>query len=154
MKLRIERAWKKSTYTIGRLFIDGVRFCETLEDRDRGLTQDMTPGMIASKNVPGETAIPTGTYVVSMDIVSPKYSAISWYKNLCGGKMPRLMNVPGYEGILIHPGTTALDSSGCVLVGKNKIKGGLVQSKDTFKALYNKLAIAHKKGEQITVEIV
>ena len=154
MKLRIERAWKKSTYTIGRLFIDGVRFCETLEDRDRGLTQAMTLSTIASKKVPGETAIPTGTYILDMDTVSPKYSAISWYKNLCGGKMPRLQNVKGFDGILIHPGSNSLDTKGCILVGRNLVTGGLVQSKDTFKSLYNKLAIAHKKGEQITVEIV
>ena len=88
-----------------------------------------------------------------MDVVSPKYSAVTFYQQLCGGRMPRLQNVPGFEGILIHPGNTALDSYGCVLVGRNKVKGGLTQSRDTFRALYNKMSMAHKAGEEITIEI-
>lgn len=154
MKLKLIRKYKKETYSIGQLYVDGVYFCETCEDKDRGLKQTDSLNSIKSKKVYGETAIPLGTYEVRMDIVSPKYSAVSWYKTLCGGKLPRLMNVPGFEGVLIHPGNTALDSYGCILVGKNKVKGGLTESRVTFSALYAMMKKAHERGETITIEIV
>ena len=153
MKLVVERAWPKATYTIGRLFIDGERFYETLEDKDRMLFKDDPISLIRRTKVYGETAIPRGTYEVSMDIVSPKYAAVTWYKNLCGGRMPRLMDVPGFEGVLIHPGNTAIDTLGCILVGRNTKKGQLTISRDTFKALYRKMEAAWKRGEKITIEI-
>ena len=78
---------------------------------------------IQKKKVYGETAIPTGIYKLEMNVVSPKYSLVKWYQDLCKGKMPRLLNVPGFEGVLIHPGNTPLDTFGCVLVGDNKVKG-------------------------------
>ena len=151
MKLEVVRKWKKDTYTIGALYVNGIRFCETCEDKDRGLKQTDSLATIKARKVYGETAIPTGTYKVLMDVVSPKYSGVAFYKNLCGGKMPRLQNVPGFDGILIHPGSNALDTYGCLLVGKNSVKGGLTQSRDTFKALYAKMLAAHKAGEEITI---
>ena len=154
MDVRVERRWKKSTYTIGILTVDGERFCESLEDRDRGLKQSDSPLWIGAKKVYGETAIPTGTYNVAMNVVSPKYSAVKWYKDLCGGKMPRLLDVPGFDGILIHPGNTALDSCGCILVGRNTKVGQVTQSRDTFKKLYRKMKAAHERGERITITIV
>jgi hypothetical protein len=153
MNLRVERRWKKDTYTIGRLYVDDVLFCNTLEDRDRGLNQFDDIDHIRSVKIPGETAIPTGTYLVSMNTVSPKYSANTWYKNLCGGKVPRLTNVPGFEGILIHVGNTAIDTAGCILVGLNTIKGRLTSSKDTFESLYKKMKDAHVRGEDIVITI-
>lgn len=153
MKLKVDRRWKKETYTIGRLFVDGVLFCNTLEDRDRGLNQFDGLYHIQAFKIPSETAIPTGTYPVSMDVVSPKYSANAWYQNLCGGKVPRLLNVPGFEGILIHVGNTALDTAGCILVGLNTEKGKLTSSKDTFSRLYAVMKEAHDRGEAITIEI-
>ena len=153
MKLTTDRAWKKGTYTIGRFFVDGRRFYETLEDKDRGLKQTDSLDHILKVKVPGETAIPSGTYEVRIDIVSPKYKAVKWYDELCGGRMPRIMNVPGYDGILIHPLTSALDSRGCVGVGRNTIKGKLTSSRDTFKALYRKMEEAVKRGEKIFIEI-
>ena len=154
MKLKIDRKWRKSTYTVGILYVDGVRFCETLEDKDRGLFQGDTLSQIKSLKVYGETAIPIGTYTVAMDVLSPKYSAVAWYKDLCGGKMPRLLDVPGFEGILIHPGNTALDSYGCILVGRNTKVGMVTESKATFKKLYRKMKAAHDRGEKITITIV
>ena len=154
MKLKIDRKGRKSTYTVGILYVDGVRFCETLEDKDRGLFQGDTISQIKSLKVYGETAIPIGTYTVAMDVLSPKYSAVAWYKDLCGGKMPRLLDVPGFEGILIHPGNTALDSYGCILVGRNTKVGMVTESKATFKKLYRKMKAAHDRGERITITIV
>lgn len=156
MRLLVDRRWKKATYTIGILYVDGVRLSETLEDRDRGLKQSDPVGVIQSGKVYGETAIPTGVYSVTMDVVSPKYAAVAWYKKLCGGRMPRLLSVKGFDGILIHPGGAngALDTMGCILVGRNTIVGKLTSSKDTFKALYLKMKEASDRGEEITIEIV
>ena len=153
MEILIDRKYKKEGYTIGRLYINGELFCNTLEDRDRGLTTNMTLEEINSRKVYGETAIPRGTYRVDMDTISPKYSKIKWYKDLCGGKMPRVLYVPGFDGILFHPGVTAKDSLGCILVGKNTLKGKLTSSKDTFKELYNKMLEAHNRGEYIILKI-
>lgn len=153
MKLIVERQYPKSTYTIGWLYVDGYRFCNTLEDKDRGLKKSDSLASIRQRKVYGETAIPKGSYKVRMDIVSPKYSAVAWYKSLCGGKMPRVMDVPGFEGILIHPGSSALDTYGCLLVGQNTVKGGLTQSRDTFKKLYAKMSAAAARGEEIELLI-
>lgn len=153
MKLMTDRVWRKDTYTIGRFFVDGMRFYETLEDRDRGLKQTDSLDHILKVKVPGETAIPSGTYEVRIDIVSPKYKAVKWYDDLCGGKMPRLMNVPGYDGILIHPLSSALDTRGCIGVGRNTIKGKITSSRKTFKALYRKMEEVVKRGEKIFIEI-
>ena len=154
MKIRVERRWPKETYTIGRLYVDGFLFCNTLEDRDRGLKQTDHPDYIKARKVYAETAIPKGTYEVTMDVTSPKYSAVAWYWRLCQGKMPRLLKVPGFEAILIHPGSTPLDSAGCLLVGKNTKVATLTESKATFEKLYKKMKAAHDKGEKITIEIV
>lgn len=153
MKLLVDRKWKKSTYTISNLFINGVKFCNILEDKDRGLKQTDSLATIKSKKVYGETAIPSGTYVITLDVVSPKYGAVKYYQNLCKGKMPRLLNVPGFDGILIHPGNSALDSSGCLLCGINNQVGRVNQSKATFEKLYKKMKEAHDRGEMITIEI-
>lgn len=154
MKLKVERRWKKTTYTIGILYVDGVRFCETLEDKDRGLKQSDSLSFIKSRKVYQETAIPTGTYKVAMNVTSPKYSASSWYWKLCQGKVPRLLDVPGWEGVLVHTGNTALDTAGCILVGRNTKVGQLTESKATFEKLYKKMRAAADKGEAITIEIV
>ena len=154
MKLKVERRWPKATYTIGRLYLDGLYYCNTLEDADRGLKQNDELSYIRSRKVYGETAIPKGTYRISMNTTSPKYSAVAWYWNLCKGKMPRLQDVPGFDGILIHPGNTALDTLGCILVGRNTKVGKLTDSKAAFKEVYKRMKDAYDRGEEITIEIV
>lgn len=155
MELRVERKWKKEGYTIGRLYVNGAFECNTLEDKDRGLKQSMPIDKIKEVKIAAVTAIPTGHYKIRMDIVSPKYSLKPWYITNChGGKMPRIMDVPGYSGVLIHPGNTAQDSDGCILVGVNDVSGMVTNSKNTFLKLYNKLWEAYKKGEEITLSIV
>ena len=154
MKLRLERRWPKATYTIGVLFIDGIRYCETLEDYDRGLKQSDPLATIQRRKVAGETAIPKGVYEVTMNVTSPKYAAVAWYYNFCRGKMPRLKDVPGFDGILIHPGTDALDTRGCILVGKNTKVGKLTDSRASFQEIYKQMKEAADHGEKITIEIV
>lgn len=154
MRILVDRRWKKDGYTIGKLYLDGIPFCETLEDRDRGLRSSMPPEEIKSLKKAGTTAIPTGTYRIRMDVVSGKYSRSEWYiKNCHGAKVPRLEDVPGYAGILIHSGNTAEDTEGCILVGRNKAVGKVLDSKETFLQLYGRMYAAYSKGEGIEITI-
>ena len=102
MKLRLERKYKKEKYTIGNLYVDGVFFCNTLEDVDRGLDESTTALAAAEKKVYGETAIPTGEYIIDMDTISPKFRHRKWAIPY-DGKLPRLKKVKGFSGVLIHP---------------------------------------------------
>ena len=154
MKIKVERRWPKATYTIGRLYIDGIFYCNTLEDKDRGLKQSDPLLYIQKRKIAGETAIPKGTYEVAMNVTSAKYAAVAWYWQFCQGKMPRLLNVPGFDGILMHPGTDALSTRGCVLVGKNTKVGKLTESKACFQQIYRLMKAAADKGEDITIEII
>ena len=154
MELKIVRKYKKDAYTIGNLYVNGEWFCNTCEDKDRGLKSSMSLEEIKKIKVYGETAIPAGRYIVRMDIVSPKYSAYSWYNTNCGGgRMPRLEAVKGFSGILIHPGNSALDSCGCILVGFNKQKGKVLDSRATFWKLWKILETARKRKETIYLNI-
>lgn len=149
MRLTLKRLYKLTDYTIGRLFVDGVYFCDTLEDTDRGLTSAMLLGTIQRLKRPGKTAIPTGTYFVDMKTVSQKFKLRKWAKAY-GGRVPRLQGVRGFDGILIHPGNTSADTDGCILVGKNKVKGKVVDSVETYTHLFELLDMA---ADYITIEI-
>lgn len=148
MKLVLERTFRGSAYTIGKLYVDGDYFCDTLEDVDRGLSSDMPLSKINEKKVYGETAIPTGTYKIVMNVVSPKFKDRTWAKPW-DGKLPRLENVPGYEGVLIHVGNKAEDTLGCILVGQNKVKGQVINSTATFDRLMGLLT----QTNDITIKI-
>ena len=138
MKLELHRVFKGPEYTIGKLHINGQYVCDTLVDVDRGLTQKMSLNDIVRKKVYGKTAIPTGEYQVTLAVISPKFKDRSWAK-FCGGKLPRLLNVPGFQGVLIHVGNKPEDTLGCILVGYNKIKGQVINSAEAFKNLYSML---------------
>ena len=153
MEVLVHRKWKKTSYTIGRLLINGVLQCNTLEDTDRGLDEDMPDWMIRNKKIPNVTAIPTGRYLIDMDTVSPRFSKYPFYMEVCKGKLPRLKNVKGYDGILIHCGVDHSNSSGCILVGLNKEVGKLTDSQETFKKIYKMMKKAHDKGEPIYITI-
>lgn len=140
MEILLQRVAKKDKYTIGKLYINDQYFCDTLEDTDRGLTQSMTEQQIKSKKVYGETAIPTGTYRI---IIS--------YSNRFKKQMPLLLNVPGFSGIRIHTGNTEKDSLGCILVGKNKAVGKVLESRDTYNKLFS---ILQKANEKETIKII
>lgn len=155
MELLLKRIAKKNNYTIGKLYINGEYFCDTIEDKDRGLTQNTPLAKIKTTKIQHQTAIPTGTYNITMDVISPRFSKKSFYvKNCYGGRVPRLLNVPGFDGILIHIGNTAADSSGCILVGKNSQVGKVLNSTDTFKRLYGILDASNRAGETIKITII
>ena len=98
------------------------------------------------------TAIPAGEYRVRMDIRSPRFGSRPQYRKY-GGRLPRLEGVPGFEGILIHPGNTAEDTAGCILVGENKLVGRLTNSLITFDKLWHILESARLRGEEISVSV-
>lgn len=156
MELLLERKYCKEKYTVGRLFIDSVFFSNTLEDRVVDANKNgVFDGL--EKKVYGESAIPYGEYEITLDIVSPKFSKYDFYKKVCKGKLPRLLDVPHFEGILIHcaEGPKGADLlQGCIAVGNNTIKGGLTNCKETFKKLYSILDKANKNNEKIIIKIV
>lgn len=142
MELRLERLWPKAEYTVGRLYIDGELFCNTLEDKVADVNRNgELDGM--ERKVPGKTAIPYGTYKIFYGW-SPRF----------GRNLPRLLNVTAFDGILIHPGNTAEDSAGCILVGRNTEVGRLTQSRLYSDELNKRIDIAQRRGEPITIEIV
>lgn len=129
IKLLVKREFFAETYTIGKLYVDGVYFCDTLENpvRPEGI------------KIPNETAIPYGTYEVIVNF-SPKFKRI----------LPRLLNVPMFDGILIHRGNSVKDTSGCILVGENKVKGMVLNSTPYEEKLVELLK--DKKNIEITIE--
>lgn len=156
MELLLERKWCKPDYTIGRLYVNGKFFSNTLEDTVRDINKNGTFDAGEVK-IYGKTAIPYGTYEITLDVVSPKFSKYQFYREVCGGRLPRLLNVPAFEGILIHcaEGPKGADLlQGCIAVGANTIKGGLTGCKEYFKKLYDLLLEAKKHNEKITIKIV
>ena len=152
MNIVIDRKWKKDTYTIGNLYINGVLFSNTLEDKDRGLTSSMTLEEISKKKIYGQTAIPTGTYEVKMTYSNRLHSRA--YAKKYDGKLPELINVKGYEGVRIHPFNKAQETLGCLSVGKNNIKGAVTNATAYFYILVdNYILPAIKRGEKITITI-
>ena len=116
MKLELVRVFVGDGYTIGHLSIDGEYFSDTLEDVPRPI------------KIPDQTCIPAGSYKVVIN-----------YSNRFKRSMPQLLDVPGFEGIRIHPGNDADDTSGCILVGEGSIAGHLTNSKQTYNRLFEKL---------------
>ena len=134
MNIVLKRIARRDTYTVGKLYIDGRYWCDTLEDRVRDLSKE--------RKVAGETAIPAGTYDVVVNI-SPKFKRL----------LPRLLSVPHFEGVLIHRGNTAADSAGCILVGENKAKGKVLNSTIWEHRITEYLLDAQNKGEDIKITV-
>lgn len=137
MKLQLQRHYKGADYTIGRLYIDGVYYCDTLEDKVRKIEENGTG------KIQGVTAINAGQYTVRVTY-SPKMKRL----------LPYLVDVPHFEGIRIHAGNTAKDTEGCILVGYNKVVGRLLDSRKTEEKITKLLLAAQDAGEKITIEIV
>lgn len=156
MILKLHRKYRGNKYCIGKLYVDNEYFSDCLEDPDRGLLDSMSIQEIQQLKVKGNTCIPYGTYSITIDVVSPKFGSRSFYKQVCNGKLPRLLNVKGFDGILIHVGDGPEGhrlTEGCILVGRNTIKGGLTEGKKYFQALYSQMIKAKNRGEEITITI-
>lgn len=152
MEMRLVRLVRAAGYTEGRLSVPGLFECDTIEDCDRGLVQSMPVSEILKRKVYGETAIPEGEYGVTLKVRSQKFKDRPWAK-FCDGRLPRLEEVPGYEGVLVHVGNSAADSLGCILVGRKAGDGRIGSSADTFRRLYGVLEEAEERGEYITIRI-
>ena len=147
MELILERIAKRKTYTIGRLYIqrrvddeylagtENKYFCDTLEPTWR----DYEHG---AYKVKGRSAIPEGRYAVVI-CYSPKFK--QW--------LPILLGVPKFEGIRIHAGNTAKDTEGCILVGKNREVGKVLDSRKWLYELKQKIVEAKDKGEAVWLTI-
>ncbi len=131
MKLDLRRLELTGQSTIGRLAVDGVDFCWTLEDVVR-----------TGPKVYGQTAIPAGTYAMQLTL-SPRFKRV----------LPLLVNVPGFEGVRIHPGNTAADTEGCILVGLGHADDRITDSRAAFDALFTRLKAATDRGEAISLKI-
>ena len=156
MNLVLKRGDNKSTYCIGDLYIDGIWFSNVIEDTDRRLDDSMSVEEIKDKKVYGQTAIPYGTYKIMLNVKSPKYSNFSkypWAKKY-EGYIPRLKDVKGFDGILIHVGNYATQSCGCILVGYNTQKGMVTSSVYVFNKLMDEYLIpATERNEEIYITI-
>lgn len=125
MHLRLDRIEFYDHSTIGKLYVDGKFECFTLEDRDR-----LREGL---PKVYGETAIPVGTYRITLEY-SPRFKVI----------LPRLHNVPQFEGVLIHSGNRAEHTDGCILSGTREFDSYIEESRAALKKLIAKLTTADK----------
>ena len=134
MNIELNRITRKLSYTIGRLFVDGKYFCDTLEDRCRDLDKE--------EKVMNETAIPEGIYEVIVN-VSAKFRR----------KLPLLLDVPHFSGIRIHRGNTDKDTSGCILVGENKQQGRVINSTGYELKLTEMIEKAMLSGEKIVIQV-
>jgi hypothetical protein len=141
MNLRSVRSVFTEKSSVGNLWIAEERFCHALEDRDRGLVQSMTLDEIKKIKVYGETCIPYGTYEIKL-LKSPHF----------GKDMPYLQNVPGFVGIMIHPGNLPKDTFGCILVGYGADTDRVNDSQHAFKDLMAMFMLA--RDEKHFIEII
>ena len=152
MQLLLRRVALRATYTVGHLYADGVKLCDTLENCVRDLNRNGTFDNGESK-IPGQTAIPYGTYRLTLGVQSPRFRNREAYR-FCDGYLPRLLDVPHFEGVLIHIGNSADDTAGCILVGENRSVGRLHDSTAAFRRVYEVLRAAADRGETLTIRIV
>lgn len=135
-----------ANYSAGRLFLDGVYFCDTIEPRSAYLCQQCSAdAVMQAKKRLGKCAIPAGRYRLVL-APSPRFSGRKFYKRY-GGLLPRVLNVPGFEGVLIHCGNSVLDSEGCILVGRNRKGGWVYNSRITFAGLIKRLENIAESGD-------
>lgn len=152
MELKLKRIALRDTYTIGRLYLNGTYFCDTIEDKVRDINKDGDLTDVGEGKVYGKTAIPYGRYEITMKVQSPKYSQRASYA-WCKGYLPRLLKVPHFVGVLIHSGNDATHSAGCILVGENKVKGQVINSMATLKRIVPMLKHASDNNEKIWITI-
>jgi len=141
MKLKVIRELKTEVSTIGKLYINEKFFCYTLEDKDRGLKQTDSLLFINTKKIFGVTAIPSGNYELIVNL-SPKFKRM----------LPRILNIKGFDGVLMHRGNTANDSLGCIILGYQKGENAIFDSTKAENDLVN-LLLLHK-DEKHTLEIL
>lgn len=136
MNLTLKRTLRSDRFTSGELSIDGIFQCWTMEDKERDLSKG------CGNKLKAQTAIPPG-----------KYEMVISFSNRFQKYMPLLLNVPCFDGIRIHSGNTEVDSEGCILVGKERTTGRIMESRKAFAELMAKLSKVEKK-EKMFIEII
>jgi hypothetical protein len=138
MRLLLQTEEKLPDWTLGRLLVDSEFSCFTCEDPVREV-----PGQpVEQWKVFAKTAIPAGVYAITIE-----------WSNRFKRPLPRLQGVPGFTGILIHPGNTHEDTQGCILPGLHWHQGGVSQSIAAFNVLFNKLQHAKDAGRENSIEV-
>ena len=137
MKLLLVRDAGGADFTFGKLYVNGVIECDTLEDRDRELEKAGCKAKVMAA-----TAIPRGTYPVTVN-VSARFKK----------RVPLLVDVPCFQGIRIHAGNTKDDTEGCILVGTARGAGKVLNSRVAFARLMEKIEAAYAREEEITMEV-
>lgn len=135
-----------ANYTMGKLYLGMSYLCDTLEPKNRGLTETMCADEVRRAKVAGRTAIPAGRYEVQL-CPSKKFSSSPVYKSL-GGRLPLLLEVAGFSGIFIHCGNTAADTRGCILVGYSCAYGVLERSRAAYKMLMQSVFKPAERGKE------
>ena len=139
MEIKLIRESFGDTFTEGKLLIDNVFECYTVEDTDRKMEDDLTV------KVNGKTAIPKGTYEVVLSM-SNRFQKI----------LPEVLNVPGFAGIRIHSGNSSVDTEGCIILGSvnDKLDDNWVGgSKIALTQFMTKLETAKENNEKVYIEI-
>lgn len=135
MKIEVIRHDFGSDYSGGKLYVNGQYFCDTIEDQDRHLE-------VGGENAYGKTAIPRGTYQCIVDF-SGRFQR----------ELPKLLDVPQFTGVRIHPGNDSTDTEGCILVGKNQHGNWVSDSRNTFSRLFELMEASYDRGEDIEVVV-
>ena len=147
MELKQVRKFKGDKYTISDFYIDGVKICNICEDPVRVLIDKNKDGDFndaGEGKIYGDTAIPAG-----------KYEVVITYSNRFKKYLPLLLNVPGYEGIRIHPGNSSTDTHGCLLPGINDIQGKVSNSVKYFTLIFDKISNAiNVKHDKVYINII
>ena len=147
MELKQVRKFKGDKYTISDFYIDGAKVCNICEDPVRILIDKNKDGDFndaGEGKIYGDTAIPAG-----------KYEVVITYSNRFKKYLPLLLNVPGYEGIRIHGGSSAIDTHGCLLPGINDIQGRVSNSTKYFTLIFDKISNAiNVKKEKVYINII
>jgi hypothetical protein len=131
VKIKLIRDTFTEKSTIGKLFINDIYECNTLEDFVR-----------KGKKIYGKTAIPEGVYPVIID-----------WSNKYQRNMPHILNVPEFSGIRIHSGNDSDDTEGCIILGMNRKIDWVGQSRTAYTAFFSKLNAAFEHEEKITIEV-
>lgn len=139
---------------LGRLSLNGHVLCDTLEPPSHGLASSTDLKTIRDIKRLGRSAIPVGVYRLVL-AWSPRFSPRPFYKAYGRGLVPRLLNVSGFDGVLLHCGNTVVDTCGCVIVGRRADASTLVESQKTYDRLMRQYFLpATRRGEMMFIEIV
>ena len=117
-------------------------WCDTIEDVNRDINRDGDLLDLNEEKVMHKTAIPFGRYEVIVNMSSR-------FKRM----LPRILNVPHFDGILIHNGKDETSSSGCVIVGENREKGKVLNSSFWMNKLTDYLLEEQRKGIKIFIRV-